>query len=447
MLARAWRCPDELILQILESVELDEPEKINETNSPFYWCLVSWALPSAWATRLAQQQNAWNDNAVPLRQLNMATRKSMKNGHMAFRVPSMLPNVGPSRSSEQAFRPLTANTFYNRRHLRIFFGEDILAETWKLIIDKSQVLESLIFDVKLSKTDSEPSFFEFPITNFPNLTSFTLRSTSAEHWLDHLFVREIVAGSPNLLDLTVFQLHGNSAVLEPEREASCSLRSLYIRRFRECNEKTFSFIISKSHHTLEELTLVLDGPTFRGENGQRFHRGIGASELQTAIAPCTEIRTLRVADLVAKMSDYEDRTENVELDPEAGPLGFILDTMVTHLRHLEVLIIWGGIFSMEIFRNLETSGCQLKLLSIQNYPKFSVRRFLTRLIKNRSLRQLETLELGASMIPSQDARFLLAVCKQLHIELRILDNSYMYKYVTAAKLSRHETMYVSQLEV
>ncbi|MBW0500760.1 hypothetical protein O181_040475 [Austropuccinia psidii MF-1] len=433
MWSQLCHLPDELLLQVLENVELVENETIDELSSPFYWCLMTSQLPAAWSERLKMEKLIWKKVTLPLCQINQVSRDLM-----IKRVKSF--TIGSSRSFQRRMSRQPTHFFHNDLNMRMFNENVMSNEVWKMIMDYAQSLQLLTFDVQNENTYGIPGLAHceaiidgFDLSIFPNLTSFTFRTASPDNWISHLAIKDLVKASPHLRSLTVFHLHADLVSdqdLDPElygepepdlEEASCQLISLHLRRFRHCHEQNIlSFILSKSHETLQELTLVFAGPNSRTDESQRFHRGVGANEVQAAFAPCKKLHTLRVADQVAGMSDYATPRQEVELDPEEGPLGFILDNMVRHLKDLKVLEMCGGIFSMDLFNNLKLSDCRLELLSIRNYPQFPISSFIEQLRSNKALSHLEKIELGSSMLCSTEEKIMFSVCQRLQLELKLL---------------------------
>ncbi|MBW0563956.1 hypothetical protein O181_103671 [Austropuccinia psidii MF-1] len=413
------RLPEELMLQILEDVEHEIPVRLDEPQCPYYWCMSSSVLSPAWRKRRRKQRLAWSQSVPPLCQINSYFRQFMRRRLKAFDTPPTLRSFDSTRSSHTRSAALSANAFFHHKSLIIFLEDRIPYGTWRLIGSKSHIWESLTFDFSLGTSYVAPGIHKLHMPTLPNLRSFTLRSTGTQHWVDHQVLRNLVKSSPKLIHLTIFHLQGTSPVANSEPKPICSLKSLSIRRFRDCNQDTVGYLISNSHQSLRALTIVLDGAEWWTDLSLRYYRGIRATELQAALAPCVELRTLRFADRTARSVDYNNLHLR-ELDPEFGPLGYILDDMVNNLRRLKKLHIWGAIFSMKLFDNLQISGCRLKVLSIQGYPKFPVLDFLEHLRENPALGRLRLLQLGANMIHPEHARGLSFLCDEWNIEFRTL---------------------------
>ncbi|MBW0518995.1 hypothetical protein O181_058710 [Austropuccinia psidii MF-1] len=413
------RLPVEIILHVLEDVEHDLAVRLDELRSPFYWCIPASVLRAAWAQRRYQQRLLWSRSIPPLCQINSMLREYMTNRLKVFKTPPTLRSFGRSKNCHARSVALSATTFYNHRSLTIFADDRIPFGTWRFIGSRNETWESLNFDMDLGNSQVSLGIYKFHMPRLPSLRSFTLRLADTQHWLDHLVLRTLVETSPKLINLTIFHLQGASLVSDNELKPACSLKSLHIRRFRECSQDTVGYLVSNSHQSLEELTIVLDGGPRPTGVTQRFYRGIGAGDLQAALAPCLELRTLRFADRVARLWDYEDLEER-ELDPDFGPLGFILDDMVKKLHHLQVLKIWGEIFSMTLFDNLNIAGCQLTELSIQSYPGLPMPIFLENLRTNPALSMLEILQIGSDTLPIYYASSLQAACQDLGIQMQIL---------------------------
>ncbi|MBW0497512.1 hypothetical protein O181_037227 [Austropuccinia psidii MF-1] len=352
MWPRLLHLPNELILQILEAVDVVEHETLDEASSPFYWCLHTHQLPEAWNERFKREKVTWNRVTLPLSQINQASRQVMRRRAQSFTIGSATSNAGTGRFSQPSIGGQPTKLFYNHKNLRMFSENMMTNEVWNIISDYAPALESLTFDVQPENTYTVPSISVSPfravvdafnLSIFPYLTSFTFRTASSDNWILHLVIRDLVEACPHLINLTVFHIHGNvNQDYDPELygQASCQLKSLHLRRFRRCHDQNLlPFILSKSYDTLEELTLVLSGPNGIYEGNQRFCRGIGANEIQTVIGSCKKLSTLRIADQVAKISDYETQPQELELDPENKPLGFILDNLILNLEKLENLEI------------------------------------------------------------------------------------------------------------
>ncbi|MBW0477403.1 hypothetical protein O181_017118 [Austropuccinia psidii MF-1] len=426
------RLPSEIILQILEDIEHDAVITLDEPSSPYYWCLPGITLSAAWFERREEQKLAWSRSVPPLFKIDKPLRHFMARRLKAIEIPPSWESFEPSMSSFS--RPVSyfANTFYNHNSLMIF-GEDIISSrTWRFIIRRSETWDSLTFDLDLIHPDTNLGV-QYLMTIFPKLTRFTMRVTGTPHWVDHKDIRTLVAESPKLIHLTIFHLLGESPTTGAEPSATCSLQSLHIRQLRGCNQDTLGFLVSNSHKSLQELTIVLDGVAWWGVQSHRFYRGIGANDLQASFAPCLELCTLRFADRVAKPGDHDlllAGNLNAELDPENAPLGYILDDMIKKLRKLEVLRICGRTFSMKIFENLNTSGCVLKELSIQSYPAFPMPSFLEHLKENRALSRLQKLQIGKEIIDDQYVIVLSSACQQSEIELQIIEYENVYDDIT-----------------
>ncbi|MBW0525840.1 hypothetical protein O181_065555 [Austropuccinia psidii MF-1] len=422
------KLPTELYLQVFETVEHEIPEKLDEPGSLLYWCLEFSVLNETWVERLERQKRAWNESAPPLCQIDRCSRSVMLRRLKAFSGLPTLQNFETSGPSQAVSLAMPATAFYNHRRLLVFSEEQVPWDTWEFVISKSQTWESLTFDFNLQVGNMIAVHQALSSINLPNLERLTFRAASHQHWLDDLVVRRLAKAAPNLQHLTIFHLLGTTLPAGFKSETTCSLKSLHLRGLRRCNRGNLQALLSKSHHSLQELTVVLDSPPQRAGRGQRFYRGIGATDLQASFASCLEIRILRVADRVAKLLDYES-LQTRELDPPNNPLGFILDNMVRTLPRLEVLAVWGGIFSMELFENLKVSGCRLKVLSIENYPHFPIWGFLRHLKENEALSNLETLSIGLDLLSTDETSLLSLVCSQCNIKLQFLLQFESYEYV------------------
>ncbi|MBW0492998.1 hypothetical protein O181_032713 [Austropuccinia psidii MF-1] len=424
--------PTELILQVLENVEHDVLIRLDEASSPYYWCIPPMVLRTVWSERRRQKRVAWSESVPPLCQINRGFREVMTGRLQVFNTLPTWEAFGPSNSSQTKRAVLSANVFRNHTSLFIF-GEDLIPyRTWLFINVKSDVWESITLDMDFEHPNMTGGLFELYLTNLPNLTSFTFRATGVKNWVDHMDIRRLVKASPKLKHLTISHLWGASTDSTSDPNPTCCLHSLYLRRFRHCNKNTLDYFVLNSLQSLQEVTIVLDGAIWWRGLSHRFYRGIYATDIQAVFASCVELRTLRFAEIVPRLGYNRPFIEHVdpELDPEFGPLGYILDDMVEKLRQLEILRICGRTFSMRLFDNLRNSGCRLKELSVQNYPGFPIPRFLQQLKENPALSRLEKFQIGTDAISDQYEGVLALACQELKIEFQTIDYENVFKYPT-----------------
>ncbi|KAH9450731.1 hypothetical protein Pst134EB_018252 [Puccinia striiformis f. sp. tritici] len=326
-----------------------------------------------WGRRVEAERKAWNVG-VKFRLICRAANDLMSRRTMGsfMLVGRSLPRYSPSSLDQRpTFYPGSLDGNLPCTRLKEFSLHRCSQAALRLLKRHSQSLQSFFIEVGGAPSELEQprplSSFKIHSSTFPMLTTFTFRTNAASEWLKFEDLAQLLRHSRQLKHLTIFQLAGAAASDEAsqrvntEGEPACQLESLHIRRVRWIGYKHLSFIVAKSHHTLKQLTWVFERPATLSVSNPWLERGVfDVNNILHAFRQCSQIQTLRVADLVWDGSR-----------PAISPLGSILYRLAScfsNLRHLETC---GNIPTPELYdRHQESCPFYLRSLFIDQHENF-----------------------------------------------------------------------------
>lgn len=391
------KLPNELLVQIFEMVKVDGEECVEPRETvESMWCSSVKGLHSMEVEERQRELSLWKNTIVPLLNVNSTVRATIL---PRLRNSLRIEDNEDIRMEErllELLRQRPGRNHWGYNSLQISLKSDLLPHIFKLIDDNKKTLRSLTISSYGESSEGLISPLAESLSHLSALKHFSYRMNGLGEWIDHKTVMDVLATLSELQALTLFQIHGTLNESNPRSEeptASAKLRSLHIRRLRHCHGRDLATIVSKSHESLQELTFVFDRHHQPGALLSE-HRGVPATQVQEAFLPCKSIRILRIADLTTLDLTNGPLGRVGALDPENGPLGFMVDDMVRSLKQLEILEISGRIFSKDLFENLRMNGCTLQQFSIYNYPGFSIKILAYQLSTNQAFRKLKKLILG-----------------------------------------------------
>jgi len=388
--------PLELILRIFQLASIDEDEECEESSSPAFWSLPLRTQEARWRERLQERRQSWN----------MAVRFRLVcrgfNNMMASRMrQSAFVTVASSKIS---MFPCSFDASSLRRfNIHTRQGSHV-AVIWQVLRENSKSLESFV--VEMVKAPSESRLpFKLPrlgleSVTFPRLTTFTFRTNAASEWFRLQDLILILRAAPQLKHLTVFQLEGPTTeaaarkVWTTRGGAMSQLRSLHIRRMRWMHYEHLRYIVAGSHRSLKKLTLVFESSTSILASNPTMDRGVLLSEsVHDAFQPCTEIETLRVADMVHDPAPQTAEYARGRGTRGSSPLSLVMDSLIAGMRKLRRLEIVGPITTPELYDVRRRDGAfPLQSLRIERHPYFRLYQLLYQLRRSdsplNSLREL-----------------------------------------------------------
>lgn len=310
-----------------------------------------------------------------------------------------------------------------------------LAGIWQVLRENSRTLEAFVVEMAAAPSEAQ---LPFPLprlglesVTFPRLTTFTFRTNAASEWFRFQDLMLLLRGAAQLKHLTVFQLEGTAEegarkVWPTRGGPACELQSLHIRRVRWIHYEHLRFIVANSHRSLKKLTWVFESPATIEDFNPTSDRGVFSNHsVHDAFQPCTEIETLRVADMVW---DAPPQTAGYPGATGSSPLSLVLDSLMGGMRKLTRLEIAGPITTPELYdMGRRDMPFPLQSLRIEQHPYFRLYKLIYQLRRFKGpLSLLRELSLDAQVRrqvhPAEWAE-LLRLCENKSIRLFVIPHN------------------------
>ncbi|EFP91812.1 uncharacterized protein PGTG_17812 [Puccinia graminis f. sp. tritici CRL 75-36-700-3] len=417
--------PIEIPLHIFLLALLDEEDQADYPSSPAYWSCTLKTQSVLWGRGIELCRRAWNKSITLRMTCRIANDQICRQMNQSAILAGLIQTPSNPRSH--------ARTLPCHR-LKLYTRNGCLGGL-ELLKRHSQTLEFFFIEMAHALPGSiwwnaSPPL-NLAATTFPRLTTFIFRTNSAGVWLSFRNLAELMRNSPGLRHLTVFQLTGPAddeeanELLANQGQPACQLESLHIRRARWLFDDNLMFIVADSHLSLRELTWVFEKPDTDEEgNLSDDEREDDADAFYSIFAPCTEIETLRIADLRIDGLVRRRKHQRRERFNRSSPMGRVLGNLLAKLWNLENLELCGTINIQHLYkRNVDVLPFDLRSLFIDRYHEYRLDKLIHQLQREEGpLGQLESLAIDEQVeLDVQPFLWetLLTVCQSRGIQLRI----------------------------